>query len=349
MIKQEENERTIRAIRTAGGSVMTTQVDISATMTAHFRQLYSSWPADHKLRTHCLVLPRKVIKTLEKNMTVREGLEVANSKLPSSALGPDGLPYQVYTLVPAMMGLLMRVCQWILILGEVPASWNVAYIRCLLKKGKDKLLPESYQPISLICTDCKIFTSILATRLQSASGEIFGLEQTEYLKGRNTAMAALRVADYFSRHNRAFPVLLDYEKAYDRVDHGWVDVCLSQAGVSQKLRRVLMALLRGMKSRLIINRGLGEWFANGSGVRQGDPLSPLLFLFCIHLLLARLTELKVFTHAHCDDMVVAVHKHSISKVLKALRQYDSATGAAVNLNKSVLISATERLGFRHPF
>jgi len=75
--------------------------------------------------------------------------------------------------------------------------------------------------------DCKIFTGILATWLQSASREIFGLEQTGYLKGRNTAMAALRVANYFSRHNRAFPVLLDYEKAYDRVDHGWVDVCLS--------------------------------------------------------------------------------------------------------------------------
>ena len=110
-----------------------------------------------------------------------------------------------------------------------------------------------------------------------------------------------------------------------------------------------MALLRGMKSRLIINGGLGEWFANGSGVRQGDPLSPLLFLFCIHPLLARLTELKVFTHAHCDDMVVAVHKRSISKVLEALRQYDSATGAAVNLNKSVLISATETVGFCYPF
>ena len=110
MIKQEEDKRTIRAIHAANGSVMTSHENISTTMTTHFRQLYSSWPADYKLRTHCLVLLWEVIKTLGEGITVREALEVVNSKSPSSAPELDGLSYQVYTLVPALMNLLVQVC-----------------------------------------------------------------------------------------------------------------------------------------------------------------------------------------------------------------------------------------------
>ena len=194
MVKQEEEERTIRAIRGQNGEIMTAQKDIAATMTAHFRALYTKRSATHELRPHCLALPPQVIRELEKEVTVTEGLEVVNSKSLSSAPGPDGLPYRVYTVVPGLMSLLMRVCRWVLVTGEVPLSWNIAYIRCLLKKGKEKLLPESYRLISLICTDCKIFTGVIASRLQQF-GDIFGLDQTGYLRGRNTAMAALRVAD----------------------------------------------------------------------------------------------------------------------------------------------------------
>jgi len=111
-------------------------------------------------------------------MTLKEAFAVIANKAPSSAPGTDGLPYQVYTTVPGMMALLMRVCQWVLPSGDVPYSWNIAYIRCLLKNGKDKLIPESYRPISLICMDCKIFTGVIAARLQRFSREIFGLSLT---------------------------------------------------------------------------------------------------------------------------------------------------------------------------
>jgi len=241
------------------------------------------------------------------------------------------------------------VCNWAILSGVVPDSWDRAYIRCLLKQGKDKLVPESYRPISLICTDCKVFTGILAARLQQFGDAIFGPEQTGFLRGRNTAMAAMRVADFFSRHRSSFPVLLDYAKAYDRVDHGWVEVCLGRSGIGPEIQRVLLNLLRGMKSRLIVNGELGEWISNRSGVRQGDPLSPLLFLLCIQPLLARLKQLKIFTQAHCDDMVVAVSRHNIRQVLTVLNEYDGSTGAAVNPGKSVLISPKLDAGFSHPF
>ena len=74
----------------------------------------------------------------------------------------------------------------------------------------------------------------------------------------SSAMAALRVADFFARHHSESPVLLDYEEAYDRVGHDWVDTCLAQSGLCTNLRQVLMALLQGMRSRLIINGGLED-------------------------------------------------------------------------------------------
>jgi len=274
-VKQEEEERTIRTIRAADGSLTVTQQEISNTMTTHFRNLYSARPTNHNLQPHCIVLPSEVTQALGQALTVQvqEGKDIALKKS-SSAPGPDGLPYQVYTAVPGFMKLLLRVCQWATVSGEVPPSWDTAYIRCLLKRGKDKLLPESYRPISLTCTDCKIFTGILAARLQKFGDTIFGPEQTGYLRGRNTAMAAIRVADFFARHRSFLPVLLDYKKAYDhrlscsQVDHGWIGLCLAKSGMGKPLRGVLMALLWGMRSRLIINGELGDWFHNASGVRD---------------------------------------------------------------------------------
>ena len=84
--------------------------------------------------------------------------------------------------------------------------------------------------------------------------------------------------------------------------------------MAYNLRRVLGTLLGGMKSRVIVNGELGEWFNNESGVRQGDPL-----------------------------------RQNIGDVVAALNEYDKATGAAVNLGKSVLIANIHHIRFHHPF
>jgi hypothetical protein len=103
-----------------------------------------------------------------------------------------------------------------------------------------------------------------------------------------------------------------------------------------------------MTAQLIVNNVLARKFPVKAGVRQGDPFSPILFLLTIQPLLNLLDHHKVFHHAHCDDMTIAVSSLNINNVIVALSAYDSASGAGVNFSKSTLISCTPAK-FVHPF
>jgi len=106
-VKQEVSERTIRAIQAEDGSIKTQQHEIISTMTDHFQRLYSARPVDHGLAPHCITLPAEVTHALGEKMTVQEGIGVTTTKSPTSAPGPDGLPYRVYSAVPGLMELLI--------------------------------------------------------------------------------------------------------------------------------------------------------------------------------------------------------------------------------------------------
>lgn len=68
--------------------------------------------------------------------------------------------------------------------GDIPKSWSEAIITVLHKEGKDPINCTSYRPISLLCVDYKILTSILATRIQNYIKKLVEREQTGFIRGR---------------------------------------------------------------------------------------------------------------------------------------------------------------------
>jgi hypothetical protein len=89
---------------------------------------------------------------------------------------------------------------------------------------------------------------------------------------------------------------LDFEKAYDRVNWEFLREVLLRKGFSAGMVHWLMQLVSGGQTAININGEVGQYFRNARGVRQGDPLSPILFDFMVDALAAILTRAKESGH-----------------------------------------------------
>lgn len=320
---------------------------MSSVIHAHFEERFVSSPVTTSALA-CFIKPLpKGVSSVGDAITEKEVAGFVRHTKVNSAPGMDGLPYRAFTRCHKLLNLLTTFLNAVLDTGLVPSSWKEVVIRCIPKEGKDLSLPDSYRPISLCCTDFKTLMGILTGRFQDVVA--FCCSQTGYLQNRSPHIAAWRVADHFARFPSHMPVLLDYDKAYDRVSHEWIQLVLTESGFPQRPQTVILNCFEGMTSQVLINNTLTKKIVHGCRVRQGDPFAPLLFLLCIEPLLEKLEQEKIFFHAHCDDLILGVNKSNIGKATEALKEYDRATGARVNFLKTLIITTLKTLPFHHPF
>lgn len=117
--------------------------------------------------------------------------------------------------------------------GRLPETLSIASISLLLKKDKDPTSCGSYRPISLLNVDCKILAKILAIRLQRVLPDIISLDQTGFMVGRHSFFNTRRLLDVIFSPSSNTPeviVTLDAEKAFDRVEWGFLFSSLDKFG-----------------------------------------------------------------------------------------------------------------------
>ena len=136
----------------------------------------------------------------------------------------------------------------------------------------------------------------------------------------------------------SFPLLVDSEKAYDRVSHEWLSNCLTISGFPTPLASLLLAIHQDSRGRVIINNRLSQTFHTCSGVRQGDPLAPILFILSIELLLKLLEDHGVDNQSHCDDLAIVATPDTLQIILASLATYETLSGARLNTEKSFIIT-----------
>lgn len=143
-----------------------------------------------------------------------------------------------------------------------------------------------------------------------------------------------------------YVVSLDQAKAFDRVDHEYLWATLSKYGIPGQFIDWLKTLYCEAESFPLINGWQGDTFGVEAGVRQGCPLSPLLYVFAIDPFLRSLQEcdfqgvpvphcLPLTVVAYADDVTVVISEPREVQVLSAaIGSYSEASGSLVNLEKS---------------
>ena len=196
----------------------------------------------------------------------------------------------------------------------------------------------------------KIFSKILANRLATVLPRLLNPDQAGFVKGRSASDVALHlktVLAHAATHTvEGALVFLDQEKAYDRVSHDYLFAVLQEFGFPPALARVFFNT-SGPSHSFILDDGQPlPAVPISCGVRQGDPLAPLLFNLALEPLLTALRfRLQGVTlawgcfilAAFADDLTLALARTDVPELQRVLAQYGRASNGQVNFDKSKIL------------
>lgn len=241
--------------------------------------------------------------------------------------------------------------------SNLPKGFNASFIT-LVPKVENPLKLSDYRPISLIGSMYKILSKVLAARLKPTLNSVIGEVQSAFTGGRNiqdSILIANEVVDGWKRNKvKGLIFKLDLEKAFDNLNWVflfkmmklfgypddwilWIHECLSTASIS-----------------VLVNGAPTKEFKMQKGVRQGDPLSPFLFIIAAESLnclfqeavsLGSLKGLKVsdedpvLTHLQfADDTLIfcEAKMEEISAVKGLLQGFEVMSGLKINYHKSLV-------------
>ena len=195
--------------------------------------------------------------------------------------GSDGLPAEFYNFFwDEICDTLLEVINFCFNRGLLTESMRLAIISLLYKKGDIELL-KNWRPISLLNVDYKIGSKAFASRLQLILPSILNSDQTCSVPGRSrfeNLMLARDSIDYCQE--KKLPLALskiDQEKAFDRVNWDFLLKVLERMNFGPNFMCFIKTMYTDVSCQ-ISNKGyLSRKVTLKRGVRQGCPLSPLLY------------------------------------------------------------------------
>lgn len=236
----------------------------------------------------------KTSPMLNGRLTETEMQKAFNLAAKHKAAGPDNMPGDVYKMHFSLHAkLLCRIFNLVVFNNNFLPGSNEAKTVLLPKRGEKKDL-KNWRPISLINSDANILSILFVQRLNVFNSVFLEKEQIGFVKGelihKNVYAVNLVIQYNLKNKSDGAVVFLDQEKAYDRVSHEYMFHLIKKINIGFPLVSWLKMIYKKANTSILVNGKLTRPVFIGSGLRQGDPLSPLLYNLVFDPLISMVKE-----------------------------------------------------------
>eukprot|EP00253_Pinus_taeda_P036043 PITA_36043 len=282
------NANKILNLKNEAGDTLHNHREIFSLLTEHFKHIAQETHADRAEAINTLTQSIPKVVTNDQNLTLlkeisMEEVEEAVKSMPNDkAPGLDGFTINFYKACwPTIKSEIWEVVEDSRRSGTILKSLNSTFL-ALIPKEENAHTPEKFRPIALCNVIYKIISKVIENRLKPILPNLISEEQSGYVEGRqiqdNILLAQEMVHTLQTRKKVGMVMQLDLSKAFDKVNWNYLEAILTAFGFDQQWINWILALIKSSSFSILVNGSPSETFIPSRGIRQGDPLSPFLFV-----------------------------------------------------------------------
>ncbi|VFQ90505.1 unnamed protein product [Cuscuta campestris] len=364
-VKGRRAKLTISQIKTRLGHTLKDAPSIKAEAVSFFSQTFSHANIND---------PQEILKFLPQVISEEDNTFI--TRLPSmeevkhavweldphSTCGPDGFNGEFFRKTWHILGKDLLLAAQEFFLGIPPPTAFGATTLALVPKIPNPQCFNDFWPISLSTFMSKVLSKLLAIRLKSFLPKLISMEQGAFQEGKDIADQILITGELHHSLDRKVNggniiIKVDMAKAFDRLSWEYLQGVLSAFGFSSHAIKILVANLKSTHFSILINGEPTGFFKMERGIKQGDPLSPILYILGVEGLSRSLNHhvnsgfITPFNAGRCpkinhlafaDDLILFTNGHfrNLLRIKGILESYLAASSQAINFDKSKFYSPT---------
>ena len=348
---------SLSAVRSKHGLVSSDPKDMADWLTEHWGGVFSAKVINkRKLRQRLEASDYSLRVSADRWKILEEHVAAAIKYSNNSAPGPDGIPYLAWRRASELaLPVLLEAVEHLhddRTKHSLPYLFNEAFLACLPKKpsGTDECHGTFYdakstRPLSIVNTDNRLMAASLRCVFEPIAMEFVSAMQRGFVRNRSILMNVLDI-DFESmkvslKHSRGALVLFDFEAAFPSLSHEYLFETLSHIGVPTDTLAALKCFYINNVHTLRVKGQSFPSVVSKSGIRQGCPLSPLLFVIVVDVLLRRLQSAvpECTLRAFADDngMVIPDLAEMGPTIMTLYKEFGEISNLRLNMSKTVVI------------
>lgn len=371
MQKKSAENRFIAAIKNENGQLTENQHEILREIRKQFEKQFQSKKCDEAASSEFLYEPPntmvsqvntdKMNKKITENEVLQAILSFKNGKCP----GEDGLSidfYKIYkeSIVPMLTQLYNEGAEK----NKLPDSFYFGIISLLYKGKGDKTERSSWRPLTMINNDYKILAKVLVNRMRETMKELISPDQNCAVGGRDIRDGLLSLCNtiYYAEQEELEECILlsiDHMSAFDIIEWKYMHDTLEHFGFPKVFRDWIQLLYKpnALQASVQVNGFVSSPFKVERGIRQGCPLSPLLYVLVTETIanyIRKCEQIKGITifdnekkiNCYADDTNFTINNYkSVKEIFKIYDLFKQASGATLNTSKTKILL----FGASHPW